>query len=128
MHTTTEAFGRAMTAPFPEPDFAVQLREELGLADVRYVLDLFVVDLQSLTEAVRQAAAEGQPQSMSRSLHALAGAAGSVGASDLERVCRTGMAAIKAGATDLAGHLDGIEQAAVAAGLALARVRAELDA
>ena len=115
-----------MTSALPEPDFAVQLRQELSLADMRYVLDLFVGDLNSLTESVRQAAASGQALAMSRALHALAGAAGAVGASELEKACRATMAFLKHNQSDIAEHLPLIERACAAAASALARVQAEV--
>ena len=126
MQSTTESFDRAMTSGFPEPDFAIQLREELGVADVRYVLDLFLGDLRRLTEGVRQAAASDQAQGMSRALHALAGAAGAVGASALERACRSVMTVLKHDPSNLAEHCHLIEQASAAAELALERVQAEI--
>ena len=126
MHSTTGGLDRTMTSALPEPDFAVQLREELSAADMRYVLDLFVGDLRSLTDSVRQAATSGQALAMSRALHALAGASGAVGASELEKACRATMTILKHNQTDIADHLPLIERASSAAGLALARVQAEM--
>lgn len=126
MQSTTDGLDRAMTSGLPEPDFGIQLREELGAADVRYVLDLFVGDLHRLTDGVRQAAASEEAHAMSRALHALAGAAGAVGASELERSCRKVMTILKHDPTHIAEHFPLIEQASAAAEQALARVRAEV--
>ncbi len=111
---------------FPEPEFGVQLREDLALADVRMVLGLFAGDLQRLTASLRIAADAGQVLAFRRAAHALAGAAGAVGANVLERTCRVSMSAVNEDAAGLISQIANIEAAATAAELAMERINAEL--
>jgi chemotaxis protein histidine kinase CheA len=120
------SFDPAMTCNFPEPDFAVQLKEELPLADVRHVLFLFAGDLERLTVGIRTAAESSDAMAMRRTAHALAGAAGAVGASDLEHSCRAAMSGLKPDESTLFSLCLAIEGAAAAAQVALERVRMEI--
>ena len=126
MYQQTKGVEPSMAALFPEPEFAVQLREELSAQDVRHVLGLFGGDLQRLTAAIRVAADTNDTMALRRTAHALAGAAGAVGAMELERICRSAMAALKHDDTSLLAHCIAIEAAASSAELALERVRAEM--
>jgi len=121
-----KSFDPGMTRIFPEPEFAVQLREELPLPDVRHVLFLFAGDLQRLTVGIRTAAEAGDAMALRRTAHALAGAAGAVGASDLERSCRSSMSHLKPDESSLLSQCLTIEAAAAAAQEALERVRADI--
>ncbi len=78
----------AMTA---ERSFAAQLAEDLPPEDVRLVLNVFRTDLARLSEVLRVAAAAGDAATFRRTAHSLAGAAGAVGAAELERICRLAM-------------------------------------
>ncbi len=122
----SEIFEPGVSALFHEPEFAVQLREDLPLADVRHVLGLFAGDLHRLTAALRVASEAGQAQPMRRAAHALAGAAGAVGAVGLERACRAAMTAAPDNAIELLARFSVIEAAATAAEVALDRVSSEL--
>jgi HPt (histidine-containing phosphotransfer) domain-containing protein len=126
MQHQTKLSEQGVTSLFHEPDFAVQLREDLPLADVRHVLGLFAGDMQRLTASLHTAAATGQAQAMRRAAHALAGAAGAVGASMLEQACRRAMTSAPDDATELLIRVAAIEAASAAAEVALERVNAEL--
>ena len=76
MRHQVEGYETSMPNLFPEPEFAVQLREELSPLDVRHVLGLFGGDLQRLTNSIRIAADAGDALALRRTAHALAGAAG----------------------------------------------------
>lgn len=121
--------GHALTEqakPGDEPGFAVQLREDLDAADAGHVLSVFAADLVRLQAAIATAAATGQAALLRISAHALAGAAGAVGASDLDRCCRLAMNDRSDARESLAAHASHIAAAAAAAGRALGRVEAEL--
>ncbi len=126
MYQQTKGVEPSMAALFPEPEFAVQLREELSPVDVRHVLGLFGGDLQRLTAAIRNAADTNDMMALRRTAHALSGAAGAVGAMELERICRAAMSALKNDDTSLLAHCIAIEAASSSAELALERVRAEM--
>jgi len=111
---------------FAEPEFAVQLREDLPMADVCHVLDLFAVDLNRLAAALHNAVQTGPRAALHRPAHALAGAAGAVGACNLEIACRAVMHAAHDESIDLADALHAVAAAAASAELALARVQGEL--
>lgn len=128
MFRQTGAGGRDTTMMYPEPDFAVQLREDLPPEDTRHVLSLFSGDLQRLTAAIQAAAEAAQGPALRRAAHALAGAAGAVGANALEQTCRAVMKAATDTQADLLANFQAIEAASVAAGLALERVQRELAA
>lgn len=85
-----------------EPDFAVQLREDLPESDVRRVLSVFTLDLDRLLAAISVAAKQGNALALRSAAHALAGAAGAVGAFLLCGACRAAM-------TDLASTMDGLQ-------------------
>jgi HPt (histidine-containing phosphotransfer) domain-containing protein len=126
MHHQAKRSEPRVSALFPEPEFAVQLREDLPLADVRHVLGLFACDMQRLTATLREAADSGQAEALRRAAHALAGAAGAVGASKLEHTCRAAMAAALDEPAGLLAQYAAIEAASAAAELALDRVCADL--
>jgi chemotaxis protein histidine kinase CheA len=113
---------------FCEPGFATQLREDLPAEDVRYVLLAFSTDLSRLSETIRDLARAGHGAALRRAAHALAGAAGAVGAENLSVICRAVMTDQTAGAARLAVHAAAIETAAAAAATALARVMRDLSA
>lgn len=127
MFEQTDPRGQAPNMIYPEPDFAVQLREDLPSEDARHVLSLFAGDLQRLSAAVMAAAQAGQGPALRRAAHALAGAAGAVGAASLEQICRAAMQAISEDKADLAASSQAIEAASILAALALARVQRELS-
>lgn len=74
-----------------DPEFAAELARDLSQEDFVRVLSLFRQDVEQLTQAIGAAAAAADPQGLRRSAHGLAGAAGAVGAKDLEAACRTVM-------------------------------------
>ena len=116
----------------PEPDFAVQLREDLSMADMRHVLTVFAGDLERLSGMIASASAAGEVVVARRSAHALAGAAGAVGASRLDAACRAiatdaEIDAPEGGRSALARHGAAIVAASRMAALALARVTRTLD-
>jgi HPt (histidine-containing phosphotransfer) domain-containing protein len=126
MYQQSKIFVAGASALFHEPEFAVQLREDLALADVNHVLGLFAGDMHRLMAALRVASEAGQSQAMRRAAHALAGAAGAVGAVSLERACRAAMTGAPDDVAELTARFQVIETAATSAELALERVSAEL--
>ena len=76
----------------PEPSFAAQLAEDLSQDDLRHVLVVFGDDVTRLTGVLRDTATAGDAIGFRRAAHGLAGAAGAVGATPLERQCRLAMA------------------------------------
>jgi|GEM_PF-4483671 len=79
-----------MPAP---PLLAADLIGELPAHDLLHILALFRTDLHRLTAAIEAAAAAADLPALRRAAHGLAGAAGSLGAADLEAACRRAMAA-----------------------------------
>ena len=69
-----------------------QLAEDLTQTDLRAVLKAFESDMYRLGAALTAAAEAGDIAAYRRSAHALAGAAGTVGAVGLERIARRAMA------------------------------------
>lgn len=112
----------------PEPDFAVQLRKDLPAADTRHVLSVFSADLARLNAAITEAAQLHQSLALRRAAHALAGAAGAVGATRLDAACREAMAARSDDPAILLTQARAIDTACAYAALALTRVLAELTA
>ena len=82
--------------------------EDLPPVDVRHVLDVFAADLERLYDALYRQASAADVDGFRRNAHALAGAAGAVGAEALEAACRAGMRPGLAGTLDLAVALDAI--------------------
>ena len=74
---------------------AADLLSDLPEADVRSILVLFGQDLDRLLPEVAQAAAAGAAEPFRRACHAIAGAAGAIGATALEAASRQGMATAK---------------------------------
>ena len=111
------------------PGFAVQLQEDLPPADVRHVLLVFRADLQRLTETLDRTITAFDAEGFRRTAHALAGAAGAVGAVALEDACRAAMLAVAdPGADGLAACNDAIQAQAVLAAETVTVVLAKLDA
>lgn len=106
-----------------EPDFAAQLREDLGDADMRHVLTVFARDLEQMVPVITAAAAAGEAIRFRRTAHALAGAAGAVGANHLADACRKAMLDHSANAAAMLVQASDIDHAAGQARLALDRVR-----
>jgi len=94
--------------------FAAQLMEDLPPVDVRHVLDVFAADLERLYDAIYRQASASDIEGFRRNAHALAGAAGAVGAAALEAACRDAMRPGLSGPQDLAAALDAIGHAASA--------------
>ncbi len=69
--------------------FAEQLEQDLPPEDVRHILGVFAADLERLWGILEVAE---DRETLGRTAHALAGAAGVVGASTLETACRAVMA------------------------------------
>ena len=110
-----------------ERGFAAQLAEDLSPDDLRLVLSVFEADVSRLL-AVLSAAAEGaDAPGFRRAAHALAGAAGAVGAAALEQICRAAMDAAGSDADDPAATLAGINRMADLARADLADFLARLD-
>jgi HPt (histidine-containing phosphotransfer) domain-containing protein len=76
-----------------DPAFAAQLLEDIGPAGMRAVAAAFQDDLARLVAVMDQARAAGDIAGFRRAAHGLAGAAGTIGATALERACRAAMAA-----------------------------------
>lgn len=85
--------------------FAAQLAEDLSAEDLRLVLEVFRNDVLRLTGSLKAAVAAGEGAAFRRAAHALAGAAGAVGAASLEQACRQAMTDEEAAA---AGRADGL--------------------
>ena len=80
-----------MTDPVLDPHVIDGLRQlnQPGEPDVvREVLMLFIHDAPQRIEAVTNAARSGQAESLQRAAHALKGAAATIGATGLQRICR----------------------------------------
>lgn len=71
--------------------FAAQLTADLGPEDVRVVLGVFETDVARLAGELAAAAARGDVSAFRHTCHAVAGAAGVVGADQLEAACRAEM-------------------------------------
>ncbi len=107
------------------PGLAAQLMEDLPPSDVRHVLDVFAADLVRLYDTLCRHAAAEDAESFRRTAHALAGAAGAVGAGELDAACR---AAMRPGGAGLATSLEAIGAAAAAAEAELQTALRRLDA
>lgn len=79
-----------------DPQIASQLAAELPSDVFAEVVRAFEADLGRLTGEMRQAALREDAESYRRNAHALAGAAGSIGASALEGLARQAMKAPEA--------------------------------
>jgi HPt (histidine-containing phosphotransfer) domain-containing protein len=110
-----------------EPGFAEQLLADLPVEDVRRVLMVFSADLPRLVGEIADAAKAGDGEALRKSAHALAGAAGAVGADGLDEACRAAMLDIKANEATLLAHQAVIETQAAIAAAALTRVLNTLD-
>ncbi|HXG89864.1 MAG TPA: Hpt domain-containing protein [Vicinamibacterales bacterium] len=91
-----------MSSPALDPKVLATLRQlnQPGEPDVvGEVLALFRVDAPGRIEAITQAAAAGDSAGLQRAAHTLKGAAGSIGATELQRVCRALEEAARAGHT-----------------------------
>ena len=71
--------------------FAAQLAQDLDAGDLRTVLEAFRLDVGRLTAILDGNLAAGDIAGFRRTCHALAGAAGAVGAVALEQASRLGM-------------------------------------
>ncbi len=100
---------------------AADLLADLPEPDVRSILVLFGTDLDRLLPEVARAADAAEAEPFRRACHAIAGAAGAVGAAALEAASRHGMAIAKAQATRGA-----LATAALAVAEAAATVRGEV--
>ena len=74
-----------------ENGFAAQLAQDLDEGDLRTVLEVFCKDVTALTDILDANLAAGDILAFRRTCHAMAGAAGVVGAAALEQACRLGM-------------------------------------
>ena len=68
-----------------------QLAADITLADLRAVLGAFETDMQRLSAVMAAAADAADAEAYRRAAHSIAGAAGSVGATDLEQAARQAM-------------------------------------
>ncbi len=116
----------AATHSGPEPEFALQLQDDLPKEDVRRVLAVFAAELPQFTADIATAAAAKNGESMRKTAHAFAGAAGAVGAHRLDEVCRIAMRDASADAAGLLAHSEAILSHAALAENALQRVLAGL--
>jgi len=73
------------------PPLASQLILDLPREDVLHVLSVFQEEARRLSELIQLKASEGDVVAFRRAAHALAGAAGAVGAITLERAARAAM-------------------------------------
>lgn len=103
---------------------AADLLADLPEADVRSILVLFGQDLDRLLPEVARAAAAGAAEPFRRACHAIAGAAGAIGATALEAACRQGMAIAKE--PDAPTGPTALAEAAAAVAAAAITTRAEL--
>ncbi len=108
--------------------FAEQLQEDLPPHDVRHVLAVFAGDLARLMDVLGEAARAGDAASFGRAAHALAGAAGVVGAAALERACRAAITVPAGEAVPLSLRFAAMQAAAREAETDLATVLARLGA
>jgi HPt (histidine-containing phosphotransfer) domain-containing protein len=74
------------------PPIATQLVLDLPREDVLHVLAVFDEETQRLSKLLKATAVAGDATAFRRAAHALAGAAGAVGATVLESAARGGMA------------------------------------
>jgi HPt (histidine-containing phosphotransfer) domain-containing protein len=102
---------------------AADLLADLPEADVRSILVLFCTDLDRLLPDVARAADLADVESFRRACHAIAGAAGAVGAAALETAPQHGMTIAKGEATRA-----GLATAALAVAEAAAALRGDLAA
>lgn len=107
-----------------EYGFAAQLAADLSPDDLLLVLGVFRTDVVRLTGTLKQAAVADDEAGFRRAAHGLAGAAGAVGAAELEQACRRAMA----GALPLDGSLEEIGRLAEVALGDLAALMNRLDA
>ena len=85
-----------------EPGFAAQLAQDLDPEDLRMVLGVFRQDVVRLTAVLDAGVSAADIAVFRRTCHALAGAAGAVGAVELERCCRDAMSRSELVAADSA--------------------------
>lgn len=109
-----------------EPEFAKQLCLDLPPEDVRRVLVVFAADLPRLSAAIGAAGAGADGEALRNSAHALAGAAGAVGAVALDAACRAAMKDTGDDAPALLKHAAAIARHANVAAAALHRVMQRL--
>ena len=88
--------------------FAAQLAQDLDPEDLRLVLGVFRQDVDRLLGVLDATVAAGDVGGFRRTCHALAGAAGAVGATALEAACRTAMAGQDSSPDRLAPLAEGI--------------------
>lgn len=105
--------------------FAAQLAQDLEPEDLRMVLEVFRQDVERLTLGLEGSARDADAGAFRRTCHALAGAAGAVGATALERVCRDAMTRAAFSPADLAAALAEIR---LQGGVALQEMEAFLAA
>jgi len=98
-----------------ESGFAAELAQDLDAGDLRKVLGVFRQDVERLTGVLDTNAEAGESVAFRHTCHALAGAAGAVGAMALERACRLGMTRADLGPAQLAVLRDDIRALAAAA-------------
>ncbi len=95
--------------------FAAQLAQDLEPEDLRVVLGVFGQDVGRLTRALGNQSGDADVAGFRRTCHALAGAAGAVGATALEQACRDAMTRADFSAADLAPALADIRVRGAAA-------------
>lgn len=120
--TTKDMLPAKVAVVEAEPDFAVQLREDLPESDVRHVLAIFTLDLDRLLAVIAGAAKEGNATALRAAAHALAGASGAVGAFLLCAACRAAMTDLESDTKSLQAHETAIEAASRHTRLALTRI------
>lgn len=81
--------------------YAANLVEDLPPGDVKRVIGVFQIEIVTLCQRLAAAAAKGDATAFRRAAHAIAGAAGAVGAIELEREARQLMQQSSGSAPDL---------------------------
>jgi HPt (histidine-containing phosphotransfer) domain-containing protein len=92
-----------------------QLAEDLPPEDLRHVIGVFQADVPRLVDSLSAAAAAGDAYRSQRVAHSLAGAAGVLGAIELEHACRALMTRKHLDPAVLGGSARAIAEAAAAA-------------
>lgn len=80
-----------MTASSIDAVLFAQLAEDVTRADLVIIIDAFCADMQRLCPILSAAAGAGDGPGFHRTAHAIAGAAGAVAATTLERAARLAM-------------------------------------
>jgi CheY-like chemotaxis protein/HPt (histidine-containing phosphotransfer) domain-containing protein len=131
---TLDAYAEAAPSPAAPPatldavfdtGTIASLEKYLPASSVRELLAMFVDQIDSQIEPIRQAAAERDLEALGREAHSLAGSAGNIGAARLSQLARELDAACKTGDENAA--IDQSHRVAAAATAASGAVRAWLN-